>query len=315
MDRAIDITPLLKAAGLEHGASVELTENMSGLEPNFRDDWLYLGILSLGRLRGDLSIKSAACIGSGNGIDAIALLQFLPQLDQLFVTDILSGVLAPIRANIETNCAGRETRVSYLCGRDCLPLPQKVDLIYANLPLIMVGDDSLSRNLATTTLTEASSYLPLSDGPEDPLLSYSLLSQLGFLVSAKEKLNPGGKIITLLGGRVPFELLRLVFSRAGLKHREVYCAFKLQSDPQFVEHYAGYEGTHNVNFTFYDYTKASNLLEQKWGIRAPDIVAPHSGTELAELLTPARLNAKQAFSLLQKGQAVGHIAFAYEAEM
>jgi hypothetical protein len=316
--RHIDYGRLMKAAGIaDLTGVVDVTENMSGLETDPKDDWLYLGIRTLrdvAREKRDV-IRSAACIGSGNGIDSIALLKLFPDLKRLIVTDILPDILPQIRENIQRNVQDpRRVQIDYVCGRDCGSVHDPVDLIYANLPLIMVDAKEIGRTLATTTLTDAQHYSALRLNDEDPLLTWSLLSQLGFLLSAKRKLHPGGSIVTLLGGRVPYDVLVELGRRAGLDLRERYCAFKKQSDAQFIREYAMYEQTHGVSFCFYDYRRASEIIRNQLHVSVPDIV-PLRGDQLKPLIDTARLTARDALALASEGQSVGHIAFSFEAAL
>lgn len=317
MEKIVKITDLMNISGINHSGSIVVTENMSGLESNPKDDWLFLCLLALKDLsqRTDIKISSIANIGSGNGIDIIAELKLFKNLSKIIVTDVIEEILPQIQKNIESNLPEeiKKIQITYVAGRDCEPVKEKVDLIYGNLPLIMVGTDELDKNRATTTLTEASHYLHLSQGQNDILQKYSLLSQLGFLLSAKEKLQPNGIIITLLGGRIPQEAINEVFQRAGLKYRELYCAFKIQADPEFLEQYAKYETQEQAQFFFYDYEKASKIIKDKLQIVVPDITKNYSGEQLKELLKDVRLNANQAYTFAKDGKPVGHIAFAFEA--
>ncbi len=319
MKRAIDLSKLMKVTGINHRGKITVTEKMSGLEPNPCDDWLYLALLSIKDLsqRESLKISSIANIGSGNGIETIVELKLFKNLKKIIVTDIIPKILPQIKENIERNCPSevKSVKINYVSGRDCEPVEEKVDFIYANLPLIMVSEIELNKNLSTTTLTEAKHYLHLSGGNNDILQKYSLLSQLGFLLSAKEKLNKNGVIITLLGGRVPSKALNNLFERAGLKYRELYCAFKIQSDPQFLKQYAKYEEKEKVRFFFYNYKKAAKLIKDKLEVEVPNVIRGYSGDQLKELLHETYLNANEAYALAKRGEKVGHIAFAFEVTL
>ncbi len=316
MDKTIDVTSLMRVTGINYSGKVVVSENMSGLESNPKDDWLFLCLVVLRDLsERPLKISTIANIGSGNGIETIAELKLFKNLQKIIVTDVIPEILPQIKQNIENNVQeeSKKAKIEYVAGRDCEPLKEKVDLIYGNLPLIMVSSDELNTNRATTTLTEASHYLHLSKGESDILQKYSLLSQLGFLLSAKEKLHQNGLIITLLGGRVPNEAIKEVFQRAGLKYRELYCAFKIQTDPEFLEQYAKYEASEQVQFLFYDYEKAAKIIKDKLSIEVPDIIKNYSGEQLKEMLKDVRLNANEAYTFAREGKPVGHIAFAFEA--
>lgn len=306
----------MSASGIDLSGDVQIGEDMSGLEPEPKDDWMYLGLRTIHDIATEkgAAIRSAAGIGSGNGIMEIAMLKQLTALKTLYVTDILERILPAIRKNIGRVISQRASDVSitYVAGADCDPLTQPVDLIYGNLPLIMTDPASLEQTLATTTLTDSSRYLSLSTGENDALLRWSMLSQLGFLLSAKKHLNLGGSIVTLLGGRVPYEIITETFARAGLRFKERYCAFKVQADPQFLRDYADYERTHGVEFCFYDYAAASAIIKRERRITVPDVI-PLKGDELKMLIKTARLNAADAYAYALQEKAVGHLAFAFEA--
>lgn len=312
----LDITDLMKCAGIEHSGLISLTSEMSGLEVNPKDDWLYYALLSFKMLfqeRGH-KIHSAAFIGSGNGIETIAALKIFQNLESVYVTDLLENILPDIEKNIRENAEKelRRTKINFLSGRDCLPLQEKVDLIYGNLPLVMADAQEVTAPLATTTLTDTKAYMQLSLGRHDALRKYSLLSQLGFLISAKEKLNENGRIITLIGGRIPYEAVEECFGRAGLKYKHLLTGFKKQSDPVFLRQYAKFEKKEKIKFVFYDYGKASEILISL-GFDVPNIIVDYDERQLKEILKSTQINANQAYALAKKGRDVGHLAFAFVA--
>lgn len=311
---SVNISPLMASAGLAREGFVEILPLMSGIEPDPRDDWMYLGLRTLRVIaeEKEARIRSIAGIGSGNGVVEIGMMMLFPSLQKLYVTDILPEILPTIQSNIEKNVGDDIEKIApqYLAGADCAPLPEPVDLIYGNLPLIMVDPASLQKTRATTTLTDAHRYEYLGRA-DDPLQRWSLLSQLGFLLSAKSKLLPGGSIVTLIGERVPSDVIAEVFSRAGLRYRERFCAFKKQSDPEFLKEYAEYEVRKDVAFTFYDFNGASDMIRLHYGIDMPDTL-PVSGDALRSLIEPTRLTAVEAYKHAQHGEVVGHIALAFE---
>ena len=314
--KTVTITPLMSASGIDVSGDVQIGEDMSGMEPEPKDDWMYLGLQTIRDIAAEkgLAIRSAAGIGSGNGIMEIAMLKEFTALNTLWVTDILERILPAIRGNIERVMSQRisDVNITYAAGADCDPLTEPVDLIYGNLPLIMTDPASLEQTLATTTLTDSSRYLSLSTGGNDALLRWSMLSQLGFLLSAKKQLNLGGSIVTLLGGRVPYDIITETFERAGLTFKERYCAFKVQADPQFLKDYADYERTHGVEFCFYDYAVASAIIARELGVTVPDVV-PLQGDALKTIIAETQLNAVEAYACAQQNKPVGHLAFAFEA--
>ncbi len=319
MNNTISITDLFSVAEMDHQGKITISHSdMSGLESNPKDDWLYLGLLALKSVaqRKGPCVRSAAFIGSGNGIETIAALKLLPNLKTLYVTDLSPDVQPGVIANVTANAGELLSGVQTFClqGRDGHPLPQRVDLIYGNLPLVMIDREEIRRHpLAMTTLTDAEAYAHLSQGPHDLLRRYSLLSQLGFLLSAKEKLNPGGTLLTLIGGRVSYYAITECFQRAKLRYRKLFTSIKRQSDPQFLKQYAEVEVREDIVFAFYDYKKAAEIIRDALNIAIPEVITHMDDEELKALLAPALLSAKEAYEQSLNGQSVAHIAHAFEA--
>ncbi|MBI5798593.1 MAG: hypothetical protein HZB10_01535 [Candidatus Yonathbacteria bacterium] len=319
MDKAISITDLFSVAGMDHQGKIIISHpDMSGLETNPKDDWLYIGLLAIENIaqRKGRATTSAAFIGSGNGIETIAALKLLSSLKTLYVIDLSPDVQPGVIANITANTGELLKGVQTFClqGRDGHPLPQRVDLIYGNLPLIMMDREEIRCHpLAMTTLTDAEAYTHLSQGPHDLLRRYSLLSQLGFLLSAKEKLNLDGTLLTLIGGRVPYYAITECFQRAGLGYRKLFTSIKRQSDPQFLKQYAEVEVKEDVVFAFYDYKKAAEIIQGALNIAIPELIPHMDDEELKALLVPALLSAKEAYEQSRNGRAIAHIAHAFEA--
>src|SRR3989338_1652789 len=315
MTQEIDIKPLFEEAGIPlDGApgTVDVTEGMSGLEAEPKQDWLYYGLSEFKALsQSGKKVRSAALIVSGNGIDAIALPRLFPGLEALTVTDILPEILPQIKENIERNTPVEfmpKEGVRYAAGRDCEPLEGKVDLIYGNLPLVTVDSSKLGRNLSTTTLTDSSAYARFGMGSNDVLERWSLLSQLGFLISAKRHLNEKGIIITELGGRVPYAALAECFKRTGL---DVICmrrGIKRQSDPQFLSEYAEHESRIGEPFTFYD----DSRVQHPSLVEIPSQLASQRDIELRKQIAPARISAARAYEMAIRGEPVCHIAYSFQ---
>ena len=317
--KEINILSLMTATEipLPKGASgkVLIEPNMSGLESNPKNDWLYFGLSDLHGMPNiaKFGIRTAAIIGSGNGIDAIGALSIFTCLKRLYITDLLPGLLPGIEKNVRANYSG-QCELIFLSGRDCEPIPEKVELIYANLPLLMTSALELESGLATTTLTDANAYAHLSSCRDDALEKYSLLSQLGFLLSAREKLVDNGTVVTLIGGRIPFEIIIQCFKIARLSGYLTTVGFKKQSDPQFFKEYAEHERRSGVKFAFYDYELALQILSNAPGIlfsQFEDIrrLLP----SLVRLLRCCGLDASTAYQYYLNGKEVGHFAFAFEA--
>ncbi len=142
-----------------------------------------------------LNPSSVADIGTGSGAIALALATHLPKA-KVYASDISEEALELARENAELLHLG--ARIRFLKGNLCEPLPQKVDLIVANLPYIMTP-------WIKSLPDEIKNYEPVLalDGGDDGLLWYRQLFDL-----AKDKLNPNGRILYELDGRVLVEFPR-----------------------------------------------------------------------------------------------------------
>lgn len=304
--------------GITSGAlpdAVTIVPDMSGLEDDPRNDWLHVALSEFRHFRATRGehIRSAGFIGSANGIDVIAALRLF-SIERLTVTDIVPALLPAIESNIRANTASNRLpkMIRFAAGRDCEPLEEPCDLIYANLPLVMVDTDQLGSELATTTLTDARAYAHLQTGPDDLLARWSLLPQLGLLLSAKERLTPGGAIITLIGGRISDAAIEQCFERAGMDHERGTVAIMRQSDEQYLAQYADYEQRLGGDtFAFYDEAEASRILAAA-GCDYPSTLT-FSPEVARTVLEPALLSASQAWERVRQGHHVAHLAYGFLA--
>ena len=294
---------------------IQLTPKMSGIEEDPRNDWLHVALAELLRLKRDRgqAVRRAAFIGSGNGVDVIAALRIF-DIQSLIVTDIVEDIIQYIDRNIHVNTVENNLPkdICFAVGRDCAPIAEPCHLIYANLPLIMASENDLVSDLATTTLTDSRAYQHLGHGEDDLLVRWSLLPQLGFLLSAKDKLAPSGVIITLIGGRVPHEAITECFDRAGMDFDCGTVAVMRQSDEEYVEQYAQYESTlKGGSFLFYDEERVSKILS-RIGHTYPSILGM-SSEEAQSLLNPAALSAAEAWVYIQAGKSIGHLSYGFRS--
>ena len=79
-----------------------------------------------------------ADIGTGSGAIAVALARLEPRLGTIYATDISADALALATENAQR--LGVAGRIRFLRGDLLLPLPQKVDVLLANLPYVAPRD-------------------------------------------------------------------------------------------------------------------------------------------------------------------------------
>lgn len=311
-----DISNLFSAANINfvEKGTVSLYDRMEIPEDNPYDEWIYLGLMAMKMLRSEgCKPHVVADIGTGNGILAIGLAHvFNPK--KIFLTDIVPEVLSPSESNLRENIASLGYEPEIICepGRDSSPLQENsTDLIMFSPPPLMVDSkDKLTNGLSRTTLIERSYYEVFASGEDDPLLKWSTLPLCVFLQNAKTKLKESGVILVLYSGRIPLDVIKETYDRAGIKMRIVASILKKQQDPIYLLEYARYEKKYlgSSSFYFYDYEKAQRIMQSKHldmpGILSIDI------DELILLLEETKISAQEAYELSQKGKSVAHIGHA-----
>lgn len=138
-----------------------------------------------------LNPQSVADIGTGCGAVALALAKHLPHA-KIYASDISEDALSLAKENAVG--LGLADRITFLQGSLAEPVPEKVDLMTANLPYVR-------RPWIKELPEEIKDYEPrvALDGGEDGLFWYRRLFD-----QAKGKLNPGGEILYELDGRIFF---------------------------------------------------------------------------------------------------------------
>ncbi|MDH7485809.1 MAG: peptide chain release factor N(5)-glutamine methyltransferase [Anaerolineae bacterium] len=147
-----------------------------------------------------------ADVGTGSGCVAVALAAHLPQA-VVYALDASADALAVAAANAARH--GVAGRVQLLCGDLLEPLPERVDVIVANLPYVR-------RDELPTLPPEIRDYEPraaLDGGPEG-------LDWIGrLLAQAPAHLRPGGIILLEIGaaqGEAASGLARQRFPQAAV---------------------------------------------------------------------------------------------------
>jgi len=268
---------------------------MYSIERDVEANWVWHAFEGMTRLRRKLEAEgripeSFAAIGTGTGVDAIGAGLIFPELKTIAVTDIEPGVLAQGLDNVRRNVS-YATTVSGFVGDLCSPLyalPQRFDLIYANLPNLPVAQKR--GGAIDFNICYAERDAVEIDREVD---AYLLGFQHLFLRSAMRVLNEQGSVLLMIGGRFPFKIFRQLADSAGYVFEELLCSFRLETDlATTIDAYAAHES--DIEFDYYLYDEAKSALDGNPGL---------SGEELKELLAPYRVSARSAG---QSGKRIGH---------
>ncbi len=198
--------------------SIRFHPKMYSIEREVEANWVWHAFAGMARLKGKLTSegstpRSFAAIGTGTGVDAIGAGLIFPELNTIAVTDIEPGVLAQGLDNVRRNTSSATT-VSGFVGDLCCPLhalPQRFDLIYANLPNLPVARKKGGA-------IDFNTYYAERDGVEidrevdDYLLGFQHL----FLRSAMQVLNEKGSVLLMIGGRFPFKIFKRLAELDGI---------------------------------------------------------------------------------------------------
>ena len=309
--KLIDLTDFFSYCGVPSGKIAIVQDD--GVYPFNRDyeaNWTYYTLKGLPFLRNSLGkiSKNIACIAAGNGVEAIGMGIFFPELANLVLTDIDAGVVSGGVANVLLNIPGFTEYVTGKVGSLCDPLIQtglEFDLIFGNVPnLICDEEKDLSDGNDKGTFMKKNT---LSQNIPEKFTQWGLATQYEFLTGAYKALRKGGSVVSLIGGRVPGSVIGNLFKSCGLKLQlDLPMGFKWQTQPKIdFMGYAELEKKHGVLFAFYEYEKAREILKVA-GV--PNPTMSMSSMQMKDILEGVEVTAAQALELYKKKRAkFGHI--------
>lgn len=142
---------------------------------------------------------SIADIGTGSGAIAVTLAKILNSKVNICATDISKDALKVAQINAKKH--GVEDRIQFLHGDLLKPLPEKVDIIVANLPYV---DLTLLKRPPASPAGRPGDPMTALDGGKDGL---ELIKKL--LHQAPKYLKPKGKIFLEIDPRQKQKLLKI----------------------------------------------------------------------------------------------------------
>jgi methylase of polypeptide subunit release factors len=305
-----DISRLLQESRIGRRVVIATNEHMYTIKDAIEDNWLFYTFFGFRELQKRLLQEGkrpnkVAIIGTGNGVDALGACLFIDGIEELLVTDIDSRVIDLSTRNIDNNIPEDRSKpkVFFFVGDLCNPLSERyleTDLVYGNLPNLPSDSDDLHEGINLSSLYRRGIREIRASGS---IGDYLLEMQRLFLDSAKAVLRPGGSVLPIIGGRVPYGLFPRMFAEAGFNFEELCSGFKRQTEAEvIIPEYANAE-MGRVRFSFYHYSEARGHL-QKLGIGNP--TAKINGKELSDILRDYGVSAREALSLYRGGIDIGH---------
>jgi len=265
--------------------------------------WLELAFAGLEALheRHEARVRRAAVIGTGVGLDAIGISRlFAP--DRIVASDLHPRVLDAARWNLAAY-ARRETTCEVI-ESDLFrqyPPSSRFDLVYENLPNVPDGSDLLSG------IRAASCYSPPAYRTDPVADRYLLTLHYNLLLEARDHLEPGGWVVAMIGGRVPWGIIADVFARAGFSASVLHFGLKTQSEADLV--LGGYVAAERNGGPTFAYYHPLELCASTWAREAAECPRERLVERVNAALEPFRVSAREASRLHQSGERVLHSVY------
>ncbi|MBT3362469.1 MAG: peptide chain release factor N(5)-glutamine methyltransferase [Chloroflexi bacterium] len=202
--RRIAGTPIAYITGHKEFFGLDFTVNPSVLIPRPETELLVELAIDIAHQHKSRLIVD---IGTGSGAIAVSLATHLPDA-KMYAVDISSDALKTTATNCQKHAV--TNRVQLLHGNLLDPLPERVDIIVANLPYVTTGQwEQLPGEIKAN---EPKSAL---DGGADGL---DVITEL--LATAKDKLRPNGSVLLEIGydqGKAILKLAKKYFPDAQIE--------------------------------------------------------------------------------------------------
>lgn len=264
----------------------------------------------LHRKRGAGASKSFCSIGTGSGMDALAGIEFFAA-EQVGITDLFPEVVDAAAANVRNNVRSG-LNIALHAGHGDLLEPLRADgvmfdVIYENLPNL-----PLAKTARLDVDRTSSSYVPEREEQVPAALADHLLT-LHYLAlrQAREFLNPGGTVLSTLGGRIPLRVITDMSRQAGYTPRILTYTWKVQVDPEDnLKSYALWQEQGLGPFTFYRAETLSKVFADQ---NLAD--AGEQALDIEQALRPQRLDAAAALDLLAQGERIAHTVAVLQSDI
>lgn len=276
--------------------------------PGLDHTWLSMAFGGLERLRDEVGpggVRRAAMIGTGDGLDASGVSRLF-DTELIVASDLHPEVLDIARANI-ARLARPGARIDVIRS-DLLrqyPADARFDLVYENLPNIPEADDDIYRGLRTASCFEASRYVADAESARHLLTLHHAL-----LVDAAPHLAPGGRVVSAIGGRVPWSVIAAMFHRAGYEPGILHFGLKVQTEADIVlDGYARAERAGGPEFTFYHPLEECARIARECGVPGSTATAEAFADRMNGMLAGCRVSASRAVTLAEAGKDVCHTIY------
>ena len=315
----IDTTQYLKLAQapecLKETLNIQVTEH--AFLPSADEilaDWVAtIATPAFKLIRARQGVQTAFCsIGTGVGLDALAAIETLGAT-RIGITDVHDDVVAAAADNIRKNLKNPNGIVLEAGAGDLLkPLVRggvspRYDLIYENLPNIPVDDAG-----EVASARKSSGHIPPRQETVPALMRKNLLAlHYVALLEARNFLEPGGAVLSLLGGRIPLEVFGELGRLAGYRSEILIYGWKIQTDPEEI--IGGHLRQQEEGYGPYHFYRAARLAEVFEGVSLETSGAAAQAIE--RQLAPDALSPSEALDAWKRGEVIGHTVVALRSTL
>jgi|AGTN01.1.fsa_nt_gi hypothetical protein len=260
--------------------------------------------------RGDAACRSFAAVGTGSGVDALAGIEFLGAT-RVGITDLFEEVVATAAGNVRRNVLPGHPLELFAGAGDLLtplkPYGVRFDVIYENLPNLPLAD----AGRLEIDRTSAAFMAPREEWVPTFVKDWLLVLHYLALVQAKDALEPGGTVISTLGGRVSLKVLTDMADSAGLHPSFLTYWWKEQADAaDVIGSYAQWQRYGLGPFHFYP----ADLLQEVFSSLDPE-QAGRDAFAIERDLASKRLDAITAWNAFQRGVRIGHTVAVLQSDL
>ena len=280
---------------------LRLTAHSYPLEPSPEQSWLPIAFRALARIAERGPVRDVLIVGTGNGLDALGAVEILDPRS-LAATDLHEGSVAVARENVLEHLEDPDAIELGFHAGDLLaavPAEARFDLVYENLPNIPAGgeDDLAVGNIGGRFFDASGLDVPPPYGEHLLALHHRCLTE------ARERVRPGGGVLTALGGRVPDEVLDGLHRDCGYEPELAAFDVKLQVEPRLVvPGYARREADGGVEFRYY----AADAVALVANGRRAGLDGQELADAVADDLGRLEMTATEAERRVERGEDVAH---------
>lgn len=215
-------------------------------------------------------VESYGSIGIGPGLDAILAAEILGAR-KMVLADIHEDVATLARQNVVRNCASVKEEDVFALGSDVcealLAQGLQVEILYENLPNLPTVELDISDGVMSASFFQQRAEL----GPSSVYSRFRLSMHRRFLEQARSCITQAGAVICSIGGRVPFDLVRSMFTECGFKPQVLNFEMVRQFEADGVlPGYAQVEESEGIQFRYYPFAEARHALRD---MRAEGLVS------------------------------------------